>query len=245
MSVLVRIFLLFTCFSLLLSYHDAMFTLENLEVRIEEKVIVRDFSYDFAPGATYALLGKNGSGKSSLAFALFHHPRYTLTGSVMLSGEDIGLLPPNILSEKGMFLSFQNVPEIAGIRLIEYLRTIYTHNFQKKNPDTKPPTPFVFRRMVEKLLPEYGLEPKFLDRDLYVGFSGGEKRRVEMLQIALLDPSVIVLDEIDSGLDIGALDILSKQIIKWRSMSKIIIIISHNFHLLDTIDVDRVIIMKD
>ena len=150
-----------------------------------------------------------------------------------------------MLAKKGMFLSFQNVPEISGIRLLEYLRTIYTHQFIEKNPDTKALTPFVFRRMVEKLLPEYGLDAKFLDRDLYVGFSGWEKRRIEMLQVALLDPQVIVLDEIDAGLDIGAIDILAKQIEKWRSMAKLVIIISHNFHLLDTIQVDRVVIMKD
>jgi Fe-S cluster assembly ATP-binding protein len=136
------------------------------------------------------------------------------------------------------------VPEIPGIRLLEYLRTIYTYHFIRKNPEAKSPTSFIFRRMVEKLLPEYGLDAKFLDRDLYVGFSGGEKRRIEMLQIALLDPLCIVLDEIDAGLDIGAIEILSKQIEKWRSMSKLVIIISHNFHLLDTINVDRVIIMK-
>jgi Fe-S cluster assembly ATP-binding protein len=222
-----------------------MLKLEHIYVNIEEKEIVRDFSYDFLEGYTYALLWKNGSGKSSLAFALFHHPRYQLQWSISLQNEDITDLPPDHLSEKGMFLSFQNVPEIPGIRLLEYLRTIYTHSFEKKNPGLKPPTPFVFRRMVEKMLPEYGIDKKFLDRDLYVGFSGWEKRRIEMLQIALLDPEVILLDEIDSGLDIGALDILSTQIQKWRSMSKIVIIISHNFHLLDSINVDQVIIMKD
>ena len=77
-----------------------------------------------------------------------------------------------MLARLGMFLSFQNVPEIPGIRLLEYLRTIYSHNFTLHNPETKPPTPFIFRRIVEKLLPEYGLDAKFLDRDLYVGFSG-------------------------------------------------------------------------
>lgn len=143
-----------------------------------------------------------------------------------------------------MFLSFQNVPEIPGIRLCEYLRTIYVHHFTLKNPTLKPPSTFVFRRMVEKLIPEYGLDNKFLDRDLYVGFSGGEKRRIEMLQIALLDPSCIFLDEIDAGLDIGAIDILAKEIEKWRTKGKLVIIISHNFHLLDSIKVDRVLIMK-
>lgn len=86
----------------------------------------------------------------------------------MLSGESISDLSPDLLANRGMFLSFQNVPEIPGIRLLEYLRTIYTHHFTLQNPDLRPPTPFIFRRMVEKMLPEYGLDAKFLDRDLYV-----------------------------------------------------------------------------
>lgn len=221
-----------------------MLTLDHISVSVGEKEIIHDISYTFESGHTYALLGENGSGKSSLSFALFHHPRYTISGDMTLSGESLTWLSPDALARKGMFLSFQNVPEIPGIRLIEYLRTIYNHHFTLTHPTEKPPTPFVFRRMVEKLLPEYGIDAKFLDRDLYVGFSGGEKRRIEMLQIALLDPSVICLDEIDAGLDIGAIEMLATHIEKWRSMSKLIIIISHNFHLLDSIKVDSVIIMK-
>ena len=221
-----------------------MLVLDHISVSVWEKEIIHDLSFTFDHGQTYALLGENGSGKSSLSFALFHHPRYTTTGQVSLLGKSLDGLSPDILSEQGMFLSFQSVPEIPGIRLIEYLRTIYTRHFTLKNPDTKAPSAFVFRRMVEKLLPEYGIDAKFLDRDLYVGFSGWEKRRIEMLQIALLDPSVICLDEIDSGLDIGAIEMLATHIEKWRSMSKLIIIISHNFHLLDSIKVDKVIIMK-
>jgi Fe-S cluster assembly ATP-binding protein len=222
-----------------------MLTLSDIKVQVGEKEIIRNFSYSFEEKSTYALLGTNGSGKSSLAFALFHHPRYAIDGDIHLDSESLRGLSPDILATKGMFLSFQNVPEIPGIRLVEYLRMIYCRHFLLKNPDIKAPTPFIFRRMVEKMLPEYGIDPKFLDRDLYVGFSWGEKRRIEMLQVALLDPRVIVLDEIDAGLDIGALDILARQIEKWRSMSKIIIIISHNFHLLDTVNVDKVVIMKD
>ena len=94
-----------------------------------------------------------------------------MKGTVRLLSEDIGGLSPDLLANKGMFLSFQSVPEIPGIRLSEYLRTIYIHHFQIQNPEVKVPTPFIFRRMVEKMLPEYGLDVKFLDRDLYVGFS--------------------------------------------------------------------------
>ena len=99
--------------------------------------------------------------------------------------------------------------------------------------------------MIEKMLPPLGLETSFLDRDLFVGFSGGEKRRIELLQIALLEPSIIILDEVDSGLDIDAIDILRQEIDRWHSQGKTIILITHNFHLLDTIDVDKIIIMKD
>ena len=99
--------------------------------------------------------------------------------------------------------------------------------------------------MIEKMLPSLGLTPAFLDRDLFVGFSGGEKRRIELLQVALLDPSVIILDEVDSGLDIDAIDILRQNIDKWHESGKTIILITHNFHLLDSIRVDNILIMKD
>ncbi len=221
-----------------------MLIIDHFSVAIVEKHIITDFNYTFEPGNIYAILWENGSGKSSLAFAIFHHPRYEIAGGLSLNGESVTDLTPDLLANRGMYLSFQNVPEIAGIRLLEYLRTIYTKHFLQLHPDQKPPTGFIFRRMVEKLLPEYGIESKFLDRDLNVGFSWGEKRRIEMLQIALLEPSCIFLDEIDSGLDIWALDILSKKLEIWRSEGKICIIISHNFHLLDTIAVDRVIIIK-
>jgi Fe-S cluster assembly ATP-binding protein len=222
-----------------------MFSTASLSISIDDHEIVAPLSLDFAMGQVTAILGHNGSGKSSLAFALMGHPRYQTTGAIMLDGEDISVLPPNIRHEKGIFLSFQNVPEIAGIRLLEYLRTVYIAYFNRVHPGEKAPTSFVFRRMVEKLLPAVGLDATFLDRDLYVGFSGGEKRRIEMLQIELLDPRIIILDEIDSGLDIGAIEILRQYIDKWRSMSKTIIIITHNFHLLDSISADSVVIMHD
>jgi Fe-S cluster assembly ATP-binding protein len=127
----------------------------------------------------------------------------------------------------------------------EYLRTVYNAHFSRLHPQEKIPSAFVFRRMIEKLLPDLGLTPDFLDRDLFVGFSGGEKRRIELLQIALLDPEIILLDEIDAGLDIDALSILSSRIDTWRTSGKTIIIITHNFHLLDAVSVDRIVIMKD
>lgn len=222
-----------------------MFSTASLSISIDDHEIVAPISLDFAMGQVTAILGHNGSGKSSLAFALMGHPRYQTMGAIMLDGEDISALPPNIRHEKGIFLSFQNVPEIPGIRLFEYLKTVYTTYFERVHPEDKAPTSFVFRRIVEKLLPTVWLDKSFLERDLYVGFSGGEKRRIEMLQIELLSPNIIILDEIDSGLDIGAIELLRQYIDKWRSMSKTIIIITHNFHLLDSISADSVVIMHD
>lgn len=220
-----------------------MFSTDSLSIQIDGREIVSPLSLDFPTGQVTAILGHNGSGKSSLAFALMGHPRYTISGKILLDGEDISSLTPDKRHERGLFLSFQNVPEIPGIRLFEYLKTIYTAYFSRIHPGEKAPTSFVFRRMVEKLLPLVGLDKEFIERDLYVGFSGGEKRRIEMLQIELLSPEIIILDEIDSGLDIGAIELLRQYIDKWRSMSKTIIIITHNFHLLDSISADNVIIM--
>jgi Fe-S cluster assembly ATP-binding protein len=222
-----------------------MLTLRQVSVSIHDKEIVHDFGYTFAGGETIAILGHNGSGKSSLALSIMGHPRYQMTGSIMLDGTDVSTVSPTDRHIAGLFLSFQNIPEIPGIRVSEYLRTIYNTHFARQHIDTKSPSPFVFRRMIEKMLPGLGLDPAILDRDLFVGFSGGEKRRIELLQIALLDPKVIILDEIDSGLDIDAIDILRQQIDRWRQLGKTIILITHNFHLLDSIDVDRIIVMRD
>lgn len=222
-----------------------MLTLRQVSVSIHDKEIVHDFNYTFAGGETIAILGHNGSGKSSLALSIMGHPRYQMAGSIILDGQDISGVSPTDRHIAGLFLSFQNIPEIPGIRVSEYLRTIYNTHFARHHIDTKSPSPFVFRRMIEKLLPGLGLDPSILDRDLFVGFSGGEKRRIELLQVALLEPSVIMLDEIDSGLDIDAIDILRQQIDMWRLAGKTIILITHNFHLLDSIDVDRIIVMRD
>lgn len=222
-----------------------MFSIKNLTVSIDSHQIVAPMTVDFFIWQVTAILGHNGSWKSSLAFALMGHPKYSTTWHIYIYGDDITNLQADKRHEKGIFLSFQNVPEIHGIKLFEYLKTVYTAYFVRNHPDQKIPTSFVFRRMVEKLLPNIWLDKSFLDRDLYVGFSWGEKRRIEMLQIELLNPQIIILDEIDSGLDIDAIGLLRQYIEKWRNMSKIVLVITHNFHLLDSINTDNVLIMHD
>lgn len=222
-----------------------MLTIHSLTVSIGDTEIIHPLSYRFSTGETTVILGHNGSGKSSLALAIMGHPRYQIMGQMMLDGQDISTYSPTDRHTAWLFLSLQNIPEIPGIKVIEYLRTIYNTHFVRHNIDKKPPTPFVWRRMIEKMLPDFWLEPAILDRDLFVGFSGWEKRRIELLQGTLLNPKVIILDEIDSGLDIDAIDILRKQIQTWRSEARTQILITHNFHLLDSIDVDHIIVMRD
>ncbi len=222
-----------------------MLTLRHLSVSVDTKQIIHSLSYSFETGVTTAILGHNGSGKSSLAFVLMGHPRYTCSGEILLNREDISSCSPTERHEKGMFLSFQSIPELPWVKTCEYLRMVYNAYFTAKKLGPKPPSPFVFRRMIEKLVWEVGLKTDILDRDLFHRFSGGEKRRIEMLQIELLNPEIIILDEIDSGLDIDALSLLRHLIDTWHQKWKTILIISHNFHLLDSIDVNRIIIMKD
>ena len=222
-----------------------MLTLNNISVSIHDTPIIHSFDYSFSDGETIAILGHNGSGKSSLALSIMGHPRYQVQGSIVLDGVDISLFSPTDRHIAGLFLSFQNIPEIPGIKVSEYLRTIYNAHFSRHHIDTKSPSPFVFRRMIEKMLPPLGLDPSFLERDLFVGFSGGEKRRIELLQVALLNPSTIILDEVDSGLDIDAIEILRQQITQYREQKKTVILITHNFHLLDSIDIDRIVVMRD
>ncbi len=118
-----------------------------------------------------AILGHNGSGKSSLALSLAGHPRYMTTGEIYLDDVSLQALSPTERYNHGIFLSFQNIPEIPGIKVSEYLRTIYHEHFKRFHPSDKPPSPFVFKRMVSKILPTLSLDESFLDRDLYVGFS--------------------------------------------------------------------------
>lgn len=222
-----------------------MLTLNNISVSIHDTPIIHSFDYSFSDGEMIAILGHNGSGKSSLALSIMGHPRYQVQGSIVLDGVDVSLFSPTDRHIAGLFLSFQNIPEIPGIKVSEYLRTIYNAHFSRHHIDTKSPSPFVFRRMIEKMLPPLGLDPSFLERDLFVGFSGGEKRRIELLQVALLNPSTIILDEVDSGLDIDAIEILRQQITQYREQKKTVILITHNFHLLDSIDIDRIVVMRD
>ena len=223
-----------------------MIKINNLQVSVHKKEILKWVSLEFEIWKNYLLAWKNGSGKSTLCSFLMWHPKYEhVSGEVKLDGEDLLSLSPEERSEKGLFLSFQNVPEIKGIRLSEYLRTIYNIHLKTLSPETKELSPFVFKRFIRKILEELKIDGSFLERELNVWFSGWEKRKIEILQMKLVGPKYIILDEIDSGLDLDAFKTVSELLKSVSTNENSLIIITHHFKILDYIDVDTVYVLND
>lgn len=225
--------------------------IKDLCVKVSEKEILSWVTVSFEKWKNYVLLWKNGSWKSTLSSALAGNPKYEVTwGSVLIDGENLLAMKPEERSQAWLFLSFQNVPEIKGINLSEYLRTIYNISIQSKRPVLDKTglkwgiSPFLFKRVIKKYLEELKIDESFLSRDLNVGFSGGEKRKIEILQMKLIEPSYIILDEIDSGLDLDAFRTVATLLQSINSPDNTIIIITHYFTILDYIEADRVIVMK-
>lgn len=222
-----------------------MIQIQNLRVNAGDKEILNGVSLDFELGKNYCLLWKNGSGKSTLSSVLMGHPKYEITwGTVLIDGEDLSEMEPDERSKSGIFLSFQNIPEITWVKLSEYLRTIF--NISKKSDDEEYTelSPFMFKRYIKPMLDDLHIEETFLERDLNVGFSGGEKRKIEILQMKLIGPKYIILDEIDSGLDLDAFKTVATMLQSLSNENNSIIIITHYFTILDYIDVDKVFVMK-
>lgn len=233
-----------------------MIEIKNLKVWVGDKEILKWLSVNFEIWKNYCLLWKNWSGKSTLSAFLMWHPKYEyISWSISIDWNDLLVLSPEDRSSAWLFLSFQNVPEIKGIRLSEYLRTIY--NITKAPPLTPPQqgggqeaefkwlSPFLFKRFIKKHLEELHIDEKFLDRELNVWFSGWEKRKIEILQMKLIWPKYIILDEIDSWLDLDAFRTIAEMLKELSNESNTLIIITHYFKILDYIDVDKVYVMKD
>lgn len=222
-----------------------MLTIESLCVSAEGKSVLSNINLQFQEGKTYFLLGKNGSGKTSLSLALMGHPKYSVTsGSVFLDEEDLLAKTSEARAAAGLFLSLQNIPEIRGVKISEYLRTIINAKLRRNDPSVKSLSPFIVRRMVIKECESLGIPETFLDRELNVGFSGGEKRRLELLQMKLLDPKVVILDEIDSGLDIDAFKTVATSLAECRSTDRTLVIVTHNFLLAQYLPPDFVVILE-
>lgn len=217
-----------------------MLEIKNLHVEVEGKKILKGVNLKLELGKIHVLMGPNGSGKTTLAYTLMGHPKYKITdGKILFNGEDITNLKPNERAKRGLFLSFQHPTEISGVSISKFLRESYKSLKEEKLSLLE------FRNLMEEKTELLGIDKKFLSRYLNEGFSGGEKKRTEILQLAVLDPQVAILDETDSGLDIDALRAVAEGINKFMNPNKIILIITHYKRILDYVKPDKVSIMID
>lgn len=221
-----------------------MLRIDRLSVSVADTPILRDVSLSVAAGEVVVVLGRNGSGKSSLALAAMGHPDYRVDGgSVSLDGVDIQDLPPEERAVRGLFLAMQRIPEIPGIRIGEYLRSLATLRAKRRDPDAKPLSPFVFARYLRPYLERLGIPESMLDRDLHVGLSGGERRRMELLQAFVLEPSALIFDETDSGLDIEAVARFAALLPELAARGAAVLVVTHNLALLDSIEFHRAYVL--
>ena len=215
-----------------------MLKLENLSVQIKGKEILKNISFDFELWKNYCILGKNWSWKSSLAMSIAWNPKYEIvTWDIKLDSTSLRSLTADERSKLWIFLTFQNVPEIPWVKLFEFLKNIYDVRQEK-------PTTFIsFKKIIEPLMEELWIDKDFLRRDLNVGFSWWEKRKIEVLQIKLLKPQVIILDEIDSWLDVNAVKLVSELLKETNSENNTFIIITHLFEMLEWLPIEKVLII--
>ncbi len=217
-----------------------LLVVDDLHAEVDGTEILKGVDLTVAAGETHAIMGPNGSGKSTLANVLLGHPGYTVTGgTVTYKGEDITGLSPDKRGKAGMFLGFQYPEEIPGVSVVNFLRTALSN---KTGTDL---TVLELRLKVMDALKELQMDPSFADRYLNEGFSGGERKRNEILQMAVLEPDLAILDETDSGLDIDALRIVAQGVERLRDDERGIVIITHYQRMLDYITPDKVHIMLD
>jgi Fe-S cluster assembly ATP-binding protein len=220
----------------------ALLEVKNLHARVEEKEILRGLDLTVNAGEVHAIMGPNGSGKSTLSYVLAGKADYEVTGgSATLEGEDLLDLEPDERAAKGLFLAFQYPIEIPGVASMTFLRTA-VNSVRKKRGDEELSTPD-FLRFVREKAKELNIDQDMLKRPVNVGFSGGEKKRNEILQMSLLEPKMCVLDETDSGLDIDALKIVAEGVNRLRAKNRGFLVITHYQRLLDHIVPDVVHVM--
>ncbi len=217
-----------------------LLVVDDLHAAVEGTEILKGVNLTVAPGETHAIMGPNGSGKSTLANVLLGHPAYLVTsGTVTYKGEDITKLTPEKRGQAGMFLGFQYPQEIPGVSVVNFLRTALSN---RTGTDL---TVLELRLKVMDALKDLEMDPAFADRYLNEGFSGGERKRNEILQMAVLEPDLAILDETDSGLDIDALKIVAEGVDRLRNDERGIVIITHYQRMLDYITPDIVHVMRD
>ena len=221
-----------------------LLNIDNLHVKLEDedREIIRGLSLTVNPGEVHAIMGPNGSGKSTLSYVLAGKPDYEVTdGTVTFEGQDLLELEPDARAAAGLFLGFQYPIEIPGVANMTFLRADI--NAQRKTRREEELSTPEFLKLVREKAPALGISQEMLRRGVNVGFSGGEKKRNEILQMALLEPKLCILDETDSGLDIDALKVVAEGVNALRAPGRSMLVITHYQRLLDHIVPDRVHVM--
>ena len=218
--------------------------IKNLKASINEIEILKDLNLTINKGEIHAIMGPNGSGKSTFSKVIAGHPAYkVVSGEILFNGNSILDLNPEERSHLGIFLAFQYPIEIPGVSNEDFLRLAYNSKLKSQNiPEVDP---IEFLTLINDKLKIIDMSASFLNRNVNEGFSGGEKKRNEILQMALLNPQLSILDETDSGLDIDALKVISKGINAYMSSEKAIVLITHYQRLLDYIKPDYIHVMQN
>ena len=220
--------------------------IKNLHVSIEDKEILKGLSLTINQGEIHAIMGPNGTGKSTLAYTLMGHPNYTVTkGEIIFKGQNVLELEPDERSRAGIFLAFQYPVAIPGVTVANFLRTALNARRRAINPEDKGMPIPEFRKMLKEKMDTLKMDHTFAGRYLNDGFSGGEKKRAEILQMAALKPEIAILDETDSGLDIDALRIVSEGVNALSGPDLGVLVITHYQRLLNYIKPNFVHIMLD
>lgn len=219
---------------------ENLLDIKNLTVSVDTKNILKNLNLSVNKGEVHIIMGPNGAGKSTLANVIMGHPKYRIEqGDIFFEGERINELSTTERALKKIFLSFQTPEEVPGVNLENFIRTAKNNYEQKKTPI------LAFSRAVKENMEMLNMDPVYLSRHLNVGFSGGEKKKSEILQMVTLQPKLAILDETDSGLDIDAIKVVSKGINMYKNKDNAIVIITHNPKFLDEIKPDKVHVLVD
>ena len=217
--------------------------IKNLSTIAEDdhnKEILKGLNLEINPGEVHVIMGPNGSGKSTLANTIFASPRYIITdGNIKLCDEDITNLSTDKIAKKGVFMSFQTPEEIPGVSLAQFLKTT-KHSITGEKPNL-----YKFTKEVESYMNELNMKYEYVNREFNVGFSGGEKKKNEILQMLILNPKLAILDETDSGLDVDAIKTVSKGINMYKNDNNAVLIITHSTKILNSLNVDKVHVLVD
>lgn len=220
---------------------EKILEVHELKSCVEDKEILHGLNLSVNAGEVHVIMGPNGAGKSTLGCTIMGDPRYTVTGgSITFKGEDVTELGADKKAKAGMFLSFQNPVEIPGITLGNFIKTAVSNRTGKRV------RAWDFKKELEATMESLDMDKSYAERDLNVGFSGGEKKKAEVLQLLLIKPDLAILDETDSGLDVDAVRIVSKGVEEYKSkVGGALIIITHSTRILEALTIDKVHVLAD